>query len=81
MLAVKKEVPVIPVFSFRSENAPTTVQLGEPFSLINTGDYERDLLENTKQYIKAVEDEIRKRPGDWLWMHARWRSSRTAKAT
>ncbi|MBI4000063.1 MAG: lysophospholipid acyltransferase family protein [Candidatus Omnitrophica bacterium] len=81
MLAVKKEVPVIPVFSFRTEFAPTTVQLGEPFSLINTGDYERDLLENTKQYIKAVEDEIRKRPGDWLWMHARWRSSRTAKAT
>ena len=61
-------------------NGPTRVELGDPFPVVKTGDYERDLFENTKQYVKAIEDVVRKRPGDWLWMHNRWRSSRTGKS-
>lgn len=79
VMALKKGAAVIPVFSFREKNKPTIVQLGEPFPLIQTGNYERDIIENTAQYIKAIEAVVRKRPGDWLWMHARWRTSRTAK--
>ncbi|MBI4394695.1 MAG: hypothetical protein HY583_00710 [Candidatus Omnitrophica bacterium] len=30
--------------------------------------------------MESIEKEVRKRPGEWLWMHARWRASRTAKA-
>ncbi len=79
VMAVKKGVPVIPVFSFRKLGKPTVVELGEPFSVIQTGDYKADLIENTKQYVNSIEKVVRKRPGDWLWMHARWRSSRTGK--
>ena len=79
VMALKKQVPVIPVFSFRNIGKPTVVELGNPFSVIRTGDFEADLVENTKQYMKSIEEVVRKRPGDWLWMHARWRSSRTAK--
>ena len=80
VLAMKKDTAVIPVFSFRKPGKPTLVKLGEPFPVIRTGDYERDLIENTKQYIQAIEAVVGEHPGDWLWMHARWRSSRTAKA-
>jgi len=80
VMALKRGAAVIPVFSFREKNKPTIVKAGEPFPIIKTGDYERDLIENTAQYIKTIEEVVRKRPGDWLWMHARWRSSRTAKA-
>lgn len=79
VMAVKKDVPVIPVFSFRNIGKPTIVRLGEPFPVIRTGDYEADLIANTKQYIASIEKEVRKRPGDWLWMHNRWRDSRTSK--
>ena len=79
VMAVKKDVPVIPVFSYRNLGQPTIIQLGEVFPVIRTGDYETDLIENTKQYIRSIEEVVRKRPGDWLWMHARWRASRTAK--
>ncbi len=79
VMALKREVPVIPVFSFRQIGKPTIIQLGEVFSVIKTGNYETDVIENTKQYFKSIEEVVRKRPGDWLWMHARWRSSRTAK--
>lgn len=73
MLAVKKNVPILPVFSYRSEHGPTVVKLGNPFATIKTDNYEQDLCENTKQYIQAIEREARNRPSDWLWMHRRWR--------
>ena len=73
MLALKKGVTVIPVFCYRRKGKSSLVELGEPFPLIQTDDYERDLVENTKQYIHTIEVEVRKRPGDWLWMHRRWR--------
>lgn len=79
VMALKKEVPVIPVFSFRKLGKPTVVELGEPFPIIRTGNYETDLVANMRQYIGSIEEVVRKRPGDWLWMHARWRGSRTAK--
>ncbi|MBI4394696.1 MAG: hypothetical protein HY583_00715 [Candidatus Omnitrophica bacterium] len=37
MLAIKKDLAVIPVFSYRQENGPTLVKLGEPFPVIRTG--------------------------------------------
>ncbi|MBI4358398.1 MAG: hypothetical protein HY584_03790 [Candidatus Omnitrophica bacterium] len=79
VMALKKDTAVIPVFSFRRNGKPTLVELGEPFPVIRTGDYEKDLIENTKQYLHTIEEVVRKRPGDWLWMHARWRASRTEK--
>ena len=79
VMAVKRGTPVIPVFSYRRLNRPTVVELGKPFPIIRTGNYERDLIENTRQYIQAIEQVVQKRPEDWLWMHARWRSSRTGK--
>lgn len=80
MLALKKGATIVPVFAFRGEDGkPTLMQIREPFPLIKTGNYEEDLIENTAQYIRAIEEVVRKRPGDWLWMHARWRSHRTEK--
>lgn len=74
MLAVKKRVPIFPVFFYRCEGTPSRVVMTEkPLQTAITGDDERDLYENTKRYMHAIEEEIRKRPGDWLWMHRRWR--------
>ncbi len=73
ILAVKKGIPVMPLFFYRESNGVSRVALKEAFPLIQTGDYERDIFENTKQYMQAIEQEVRKCPGAWLWMHRRWR--------
>ena len=75
VLALRRDVPAIPVFSFRRKGKPTLMKVGEPFPIIRTGSYDQDVYENTKQYLQAIEAEVRKRPGDWLWMHRRWRES------
>ncbi|MCA9437439.1 MAG: lipid A biosynthesis acyltransferase, partial [Candidatus Omnitrophica bacterium] len=41
----------------------------------NTGDREKDLQENTQRYVMEIEKFVRKHPGDWMWMHRRWRVS------
>lgn len=73
ILAVKKGIPVMPIFFYRESTGVSRVVLQKAFPLIQTGDYERDIFENTKQYMQSIEQEIRKRPGTWLWMHRRWK--------
>jgi KDO2-lipid IV(A) lauroyltransferase len=39
-----------------------------------TGDRDRDSLALTVAATLAIEEEIRKRPEEWVWMHPRWRT-------
>ena len=74
MLALKYEYPVLPAFFYRDESGCSKIKYGPLFPLIRTGDLQADLLANTQQYVTKIEEEIRKRPGEWLWAHRRWRS-------
>jgi KDO2-lipid IV(A) lauroyltransferase len=40
-----------------------------------TGDREADSLAITAAATRAIEDEIRRRPDEWVWMHRRWRTA------
>jgi KDO2-lipid IV(A) lauroyltransferase len=37
-----------------------------------TGDRNRDSLALTAAATRAIEDEVRQRPEEWVWMHPRW---------
>ncbi len=50
------------------------LRLDPPVELINTGNLERDVLENTKQFNAILEGYIRKHPDQWLWIHRRWKT-------
>jgi KDO2-lipid IV(A) lauroyltransferase len=39
-----------------------------------TGDREADSLALTAAATRAIEDEIRAKPDEWVWMHPRWRT-------
>lgn len=76
MLGLKYGAPVIPTFYYREETGRSVLSFGEPFKLISTGHLQKDLAANTQQYITCLEEQIKKRPGDWtLWMHNRWKKS------
>ena len=42
--------------------------------VVETGDGERDVVENTQRFAKITEDIIRKFPEQWVWVHARWKT-------
>jgi len=39
-----------------------------------TGDRERDSVSLTAAATRCIEDEVRIRPDEWVWMHPRWRT-------
>ena len=43
-------------------------------ALVNTGDAEADTAENTARFTTVLEEAIRRYPGQWLWMHRRWKT-------
>jgi KDO2-lipid IV(A) lauroyltransferase len=45
-----------------------------PVELARTGDTERDIQENTARFTKILEEIIRQRPEQWVWLHARWKT-------
>ncbi len=74
MLSLKYGVPAIPTFFYRKTTGRSVLFFGKPFDSIETGHFQADLMVNTQQYVRRLEQEIRKCPGDWtLWMHNRWR--------
>jgi KDO2-lipid IV(A) lauroyltransferase len=50
------------------------LRLDPPVELINTGDLDRDVLENTKHLNEILEGYVRKYPDQWLWIHRRWKT-------
>ena len=43
-----------------------------PIPLPDTGDPDRDVVALTTAINAFVEDRVRERPGQWLWIHKRW---------
>lgn len=42
--------------------------------LVNTGDAESDVRENTHRFARVIERIIRRYPEQWVWVHARWKT-------
>jgi KDO2-lipid IV(A) lauroyltransferase len=42
--------------------------------LIRTGDFREEVQLNTARYTQVIEEQVRRHPGQWLWIHRRWRT-------
>ena len=42
--------------------------------LIRTGNNEADIVANTAQFTKVIEEVVRRYPDQWLWVHRRWKT-------
>jgi KDO2-lipid IV(A) lauroyltransferase len=65
---------VLPTFGWRNPDGRHTVMISEPVPLIETGNRDNDLLENTARYTKIIEQQIRAHPEQWFWLHKRWKA-------
>ena len=75
LLAVRARALVYPAFMRRDGVGEYTLQLPDP---LDTTTLEGSLSEKVRQvaefYTKAVEEEVRKCPEQWFWMHNRWKT-------
>lgn len=72
-LAVKKKVPVLLIIALW-EGDDYVIRISPPVEIVDTGDSERDLYENTLRCQKVIEDAVREFPEQWLWGHKRWKT-------
>jgi KDO2-lipid IV(A) lauroyltransferase len=76
VLALRSGAPVLPMFMVRQKSGKYKFILKPLVEISQTGDYERDLLENTQRFTKVVEDVVREYPDQWFWIHQRWKTTK-----
>lgn len=75
MLAMKTGAPVIAVSSYREDNyIRHRFIVSDEIEVIKTGNDDEDMITNTRNFNKVLEDIIRQHPEQWLWLHRRWKT-------
>ena len=74
-LALHTGAAVVPGYAYWDVSARKYKLRFDPaVEVVETGDAERDVTENTQRFVKIVEGIIRKFPEQWVWVHARWKT-------
>ncbi|HEU4710244.1 MAG TPA: lysophospholipid acyltransferase family protein [Pyrinomonadaceae bacterium] len=74
-LALRTNAPLIPVFApWSEEKKKYLLIVGPPVMPEPTGNEEADVRTLTTRLSLLIEDQIRKWPGQWLWIHKRWKT-------
>ncbi|MDO8720812.1 MAG: lysophospholipid acyltransferase family protein [Syntrophales bacterium] len=73
-LALRSHAAVIPSFSVRMPDGRYRIILGREMEIVETGDWDSDMVVNTQNFTRVVEEMVRKHPDHWLWVHNRWKT-------
>lgn len=79
-MAAQTGAPVVPVFMQRQDNGRHILEV-LPAIEPPPDRKEETILEYTQLYTKILEDKIRERPEQWLWVHKRWKTRPPEAAT
>jgi len=71
-MALKLGAVIVPVSNERVNGAHFHMRVFPMIEPPTTGDPERDLVELTAAMTRFIEERVREKPGDWLWIHKRW---------
>jgi KDO2-lipid IV(A) lauroyltransferase len=73
VFALRSGSPVVPGFLIWDEKLKKHRLRFEPeVPLIRTGDFKEEVRLNTGLFTRVVEEQVRRYPGQWLWIHKRW---------
>jgi len=73
-LAFRSGAPIVPVFSWFRPDGRLHVSYRQPIVAERRGAIEDDIRDLMRACTDLLEEEIRRRPESWLWMHDRWRT-------
>lgn len=74
LIALRTGAAVLPIFTTRMPDGRYLTEIGQQVETVHTGNQGRDVLVNTQNYTKVIEDHIRKYPEQWFWLHQRWKT-------
>ena len=66
---------VVPAFTVWEDTlGKYRIHFAPAVDMVRTGDEEADAVTNTARFTLVLENFIRRYPGQWLWVHRRWKS-------
>ena len=71
-MAIRYQVPVVPVFAYRRED-DTYFTCADPMVLLEGDLSDENVKKNTELLNQLTEKGIRKELSQWFWLHRRWR--------
>lgn len=74
-LAMVSGAALIPAVILRDGKRHRLI-LERQIELTDTGDKEKDIVENTAKWSGVIESYIRRYPEQWVWLHRRWKTVR-----
>ncbi len=72
LMALKTNAVVIPVFIHRTETSHRIV-FNEVMPIVRSKDHDKDVEINTMNFSKKIAEYVGTYPGEWLWIHRRWK--------
>lgn len=72
-LAVRTGAPIIPCFIHREADGSHLTEYLPPVEASREGSARARIEATTRLCLDVLERQIRKHPGQWLWMHRRWK--------
>jgi KDO2-lipid IV(A) lauroyltransferase len=74
-LALRTQAPIIPIFApWEKERKKFVLRVEPPVSIEYTGDEDEDVRKLTAKLSLIIEEQIRRYPDQWLWIHRRWKT-------
>ena len=74
-VALRTGASVLPGFLvWEASEGKYVLHFGDEIPLVETGDDDCDILENTARFTEAIEGFVRRYPEQWLWVHRRWKT-------
>lgn len=74
VLALKTGAAVVPTTIYLGEDNKQHMEIFPEIPVTSTGDEEYDILVNTQNFTTFIEQQVRKHPEQWVWMHERWKA-------
>jgi KDO2-lipid IV(A) lauroyltransferase len=80
IFALRSGAPVVPGFLIWDEELRKHRLRFEPeVPLVRTGDFKEEVRLNTERFTRIVEEQVRRYPDQWLWVHRRWQTRPTGE--
>jgi len=75
--SLKTGAPIFPVFIIRRGGPYHTIIVEDDISVLPSGDIKKDIHEILQRFADTLAQYVEKYPGQWLWLHKRWKSTPT----